>query len=64
MTQEADPTSQRRTCTIPEAGKVLGLSRESAYKAAKTGEIYTLQIGRRKLVPLVWLERKLEGQGA
>jgi len=51
----------RRTCTIPEAGEALGLSRESAYKAAVTGEIYTLQIGRRKLVPLKWLDKKLEG---
>ena len=29
------PSPNRRTCTIPEAGEVLGLSRESAYEAAK-----------------------------
>ena len=55
------PSPNRRTCTIPEAGEVLGLSRESAYKAAKAEppEIYTVQIGRRKLVPLAWLNKKL-----
>ena len=51
----------RRTCTIPEAGEVLGLSRESAYDAAKRGEIVTLEFGRRKVVSLAWLRRKLEG---
>jgi hypothetical protein len=63
--EEANPkTPARRTCTIPEAGEVLGLSRESAYKAANTGEIYTLKIGRRNVVPLAWLERKLSGEAA
>ena len=59
MTEKSKP--KRRTCTVPEAGEALGLSRESAYRAAKSGEIHTLQIGRRKVVPLAWLERKLEG---
>ena len=29
------PSPNRRTCTIPEAGEALGLSRESAYGAAR-----------------------------
>ena len=55
------PSPNRRTCSIPEAGEVLGLSRDAAYDAAKRKppEIYTVQIGRRKLVPLAWLNKKL-----
>lgn len=61
------PSPKRRTCSIPEAGEVLGLSRDAAYDAAKRKppEIYTVQIGRRKLVPLAWLNKRLlEDAGA
>lgn len=37
--------------SVDEAGKVLGLSRDSAYKAASTGELPTLRFGRRIVVP-------------
>jgi len=45
-----DPRS-RPTITVPEAGKILGLSRASAYEAAARGDIPTLRIGRRIVVP-------------
>jgi predicted DNA-binding transcriptional regulator AlpA len=44
----------------PEVGQLLGLSRTSAYKAAETGAIKTISIGRLKKVPVAWLRRKLE----
>jgi excisionase family DNA binding protein len=37
--------------TIEEAGRFLGLSRSAAYRAATRGEIPTIRIGRRLLVP-------------
>jgi excisionase family DNA binding protein len=37
--------------TIEEAGRFLGLSRSAAYRAAARGEIPTILIGRRLLVP-------------
>ena len=37
--------------TVEEAGKLLGISRRSAYRAAERGEIPTLRVGRRLLVP-------------
>ena len=52
---------QRRTLTIEEAAKGLGISKASAYEAARTGELPTIKIGKRILVPLVALERKLQG---
>ncbi|WP_132254382.1 helix-turn-helix domain-containing protein [Methylobacterium segetis] len=51
--------SQRRTISIEEAGRQLGLSRNSAYQAAGRGEIPTIKIGRRLLVPVVAFERLL-----
>jgi hypothetical protein len=60
------PSPNRRTVTIPEAGEILGLSRESAYKAAaqEPPEIFTVRFGRRKLVPVAWLNKKLENADA
>lgn len=51
--------SERRTISVEEAGRQLGLSRNTAYQAAGRGEIPTIRIGRRMLVPLVAFERLL-----
>ena len=49
--------------TVQEAGALLGLSRGSAYEAARRGELPTLRIGRRLVVPIRALEKILEGAG-
>ncbi len=49
-----------RTISVPEAGRDLGLSRNSAYAAAARGEIPTIRIGRKLRVPVQALERMLE----
>jgi excisionase family DNA binding protein len=46
-----DDLAGRATITVEEAGVLLGLSRNSAYLAAKRDELPTLRIGRRVLVP-------------
>lgn len=51
----------RQTLTIEEAAKLLGIGRSAAYNAAKAGEIPTITIGRRLVVPLPALERMLAG---
>jgi hypothetical protein len=58
---DSTPKSARRTCSVPEAGEALGIARKASYEAAKRGDIYVIQIGKKKRVPLAWLERKLEG---
>jgi hypothetical protein len=46
--------------SVPFAGmQVLGLSRQGSYDAANRGEIPTLRVGRRLLVPVVRLRRLL-----
>jgi excisionase family DNA binding protein len=52
-------TDERVVLTVEEAGKLLGISRQSAYNAVKNGEIPTIKIGRRILVPRVQLDRML-----
>ncbi len=50
----------RLVYTVPEAGRLLGLGRNAAYDAAKRGDIPTLRIGRRLLVPKIPFHRVIE----
>ncbi len=54
---------ERRVLTVPEAGKLLGIGRNSAYEAARNGEIPVVRIGKRLLVPVVALDRLLDEAG-
>lgn len=51
---------ERKTYTVEEAAERLGISRNSAYEAVRRGEIPSLRIGRRVLIPRAALERMLE----
>lgn len=41
---------QRATLTIAEAGELLGVSRAHAFNLARSGELPTLKLGRRRVV--------------
>lgn len=44
--------------SLPEAARLLGISKSLAYKLAASGEIPTISMGeRRKIVPMVALEK-------
>jgi excisionase family DNA binding protein len=47
------------TVTVERAGALLGISRGSAYAAAAAGDIPTIRVGRRLLVPTAALRRLL-----
>jgi len=49
---------------VDEVAALLGISRASAYDAAKRKEIPTIRIGRRVLVPSDLLEKMLSGEVA
>ena len=51
--------SSRLTLTVEEARKQLGLSRGATYEAIRRGEIPSIRIGRRIIIPRVPLERML-----
>jgi len=53
---------ERQTISIPAAAKIIGISKQSAYRAAYRGEIPVLRIGNRRLVPVHALERFLRGE--
>lgn len=59
----AQATEERLTYSVEESGRLLGISRASAFEAARRGELPTIRIGRRLLVPKVALERMLEAAG-
>jgi excisionase family DNA binding protein len=45
--------------TVEQTAKKLGISRPTAYEAIHTGEIPHIRIGRRILIPVDALKRKL-----
>ncbi len=55
---------KRQTLNIPEAAKVLGISRGSAYELAAQGKLPVIHLGlKRMVVPIVALERMLAEAG-
>jgi excisionase family DNA binding protein len=38
-------------CSVEDAAKVLGVSRTQAYRAVNSGEIHSIRIGKRHIVP-------------
>ena len=56
--QVPDPVVQP-TISVADAGRLLGISRTSAYTAAKAGDIPTIKIGGRILVPTARLRELL-----
>ena len=51
----------RLVLTVPEVARALRISRASAYQAARTGELPTIRLGRRILVPRAALEKLVKG---
>lgn len=49
----------RATCSVEEAGRVLGIGRGKAYECVRNGEIPCLSLGRLRLVPIPALLRML-----
>ena len=62
--REALAADQRLTWTVPEAARLLGISKDSAYEAAHRGELPVRVIGRRLLIPRAALLRLLDGPHA
>jgi excisionase family DNA binding protein len=56
--------AEQLVMSVPEAGEKLGLSRDTSYRAARAGDIPTIKIGGRLLVPVARFERLLNGETA
>jgi excisionase family DNA binding protein len=46
------PSALPRTISVEEAAKLLGIGRNTAYDCVKRGEIPSLRLGRRLVVPV------------
>ena len=55
---------ERKTQTIRETAKELGIGVNQAYEAARRGEIPVIRVGKRILVPVQALKRLLNGEVA
>ena len=55
---------KKRAISVREFAEALHLDPKTVYSAAQRGEIPTILIGRRVLIPMRWLERKLSGGAA
>jgi excisionase family DNA binding protein len=53
------PLPERKTLSVEEAAEALGIGRTLAYEAVRRGEIPTVRIGRRLLVPRAALDHLL-----
>jgi excisionase family DNA binding protein len=49
------------TLSVNEASRKLGISRNSLYEGIKRGEVPCIRIGKRILIPIAALEKKLSG---
>lgn len=61
MTQQK--TDERLVYEVPEAGAMLGLTRNGSYEAAKRGDIPTIRIGKLLRVPKAAFNKMLEEAG-
>jgi len=55
-----DTQVERRTISVEEAGRILGVSRGAAYAYAKEGSLPTIRLGKRLLVPKTALNKMLQ----
>jgi len=50
---------QPLTISVPEAGRRLGIGRNTAYEAARLGQLPVIRIGKRMVVPVAAFEAML-----
>lgn len=55
----ASDGDDRWAVSIPEVGRRLDVSRATAYRLVASGELPSVRLGRRRVVPLSVIERKL-----
>jgi excisionase family DNA binding protein len=64
MTVPAAAEDERLVYGVPEAGRMLGLTRNASYEASKRGDIPTIRIGKLIRVPKAAFHKMLEQAGA
>ncbi|HQS15449.1 helix-turn-helix domain-containing protein [Reyranella sp.] len=60
---KAAATPEPLTMTVDEAAQKLGISRNTAYACARSGQLPVIRLGKRMLVPRVAFEAMVRGEG-
>lgn len=63
VVDQTNSNHTRQTMTVDEAAAILGISRAKAYECARTGELPSIRLGRRVLIPAAALARLLQPSG-
>jgi excisionase family DNA binding protein len=58
---DSSSEDQRLVYEVPEAGAMLGLTRNASYDAAKRGDIPTIRFGKLLRVPKAAFHKMLQG---
>lgn len=53
---------ERKTYSVPEVAKILGISRNSVYAAVARGDIKSVKIGGRLIIPKRVIDKLLSGE--
>lgn len=51
---------ERKAASVREAQESLGISRSKVYQLIRSGELYSIRLGRRILIPLNAIEQLLK----
>lgn len=61
-TNRSNVFGQRKTMSVPEAGRVyFELGKNASYEAAKRGDIPVVKVGKLLRVPVALMEKKVNG---
>jgi len=56
--------TEKMVLSVEEARRLLGLSRGLMYQAITSGQVFSIRIGRRILIPRARLEQMIKGKQA
>ncbi len=59
----AEDVIERQTYTVQEAGRIVGICKNSAYEAVRSGALPGIKIGGKWVVPKAALDRLLSNVG-
>jgi excisionase family DNA binding protein len=54
--------NERKTVTVDEAAKILGVSRAHAYEAVNSGQLRGIRLGKRWLIARATIDKMLEAK--
>lgn len=63
-TPDIEAILAKPTATVDELGRVLRVGRNQAYNAVRSGQVRSIRVGRRLVIPTAAIRQLLEGTPA